>query len=177
MFQRPTEKRIRIAPGPGGGTSWSPVSIDQEKGLAFVASMHLPFFYERKTIPATKDKPAVPYYVFAPTQEDRWGTLSAVDLTNNGKLAWQVKTDQPLVGGVLATSGSLVFTGEGNGDFAAFNSSTGERLWQFNCGAGVNAPPMSFSIDGKQYIAVAAGGSKIWGYPTGDAIFVFGLVE
>ncbi len=177
LFKRPTEKRIRVAPGPGGGTSWSPVSIDQQKGLAFVASMHLPFYYERKTIPATKDKPAVPYYVFAPTQEDRWGTLSAVDLTNNGKLAWQVKTAQPLVGGVLATKGNLVFTGEGNGDFAAFNSSTGERLWQFNCGAGVNAPPMSFAIDGKQYIAVAAGGSKIWGYPTGDAIFVFGLVE
>lgn len=177
LFKRPTEAGVRITPGPGGGTSWSPVSVDEQRGLAFVASMHMPFFYERKKIPATKDKPAVPYYVFAPTEEPRFGTLSAVDLKNKGQLAWQVKTEQPLVGGVLATKSGLVFTGEGNGNFSAFDSENGKRLWTFNCGPGVNAPPVTFAIDGKQYISVAAGGSKIWGFPTGDKVYVFEINE
>lgn len=177
LFKRPTEKGIRITPGPGGGTSWSPVSVDEQRGLAFVASMHMPFFYERKNIPATKDKPAIPYYVFAPTEEPRFGTLSAVDLKNKGQLAWQVKTEQPLVGGVLATKSGLVFTGEGNGNFSAFDAENGKQLWTFNCGPGVNAPPVTFAIDGKEYISVAAGGSKIWGFPTGDKVYVFALDE
>ena len=67
--------------------------------------------------------------------------------------------------------------GEGNGDFSAFDAATGKRLWKFNCGAGVNAPPISFAIDGKQYIAVAAGGSSIWGFRVGDAVMVFGLPD
>ncbi len=78
-----------------------------------------------------------------------------------------MKTAQPLIGGVLATAGDVVFTGEGNGDFSAFNARTGERLWTFNCGAGVNAPPISYELDGVQYIAVAAGGSAHVRLPAG----------
>ena len=175
LFKRPGKEGIRITPGPGGGANWSPVSVDQERGLAFVASMHMPFFYEQKIIPAEGDKPAIPYYVFEPTEEPRFGTLSAVNLKEEGKLAWQVKTAEPLVGGVLATKAGIVFTGEGNGDFSAFDANSGKRLWKFHCGPGVNAPPIAFELDGKQHIAVAAGGSKIWGYPTGDKVYVFTL--
>ena len=175
LFKRPGKEGIRITPGPGGGANWSPVSVDQERGLAFVASMHMPFFYEQKIIPAEGDKPAIPYYVFEPTEEPRFGTLSAVNLKEEGKLAWQVKTDEPLVGGVLATKAGIVFTGEGNGDFSAFDANSGKRLWKFHCGPGVNAPPIAFELDGKQHIAVAAGGSKIWGYQTGDKVYVFTL--
>ena len=90
---------------------------------------------------------------------------------------WQHKTKDPLVGGVLATAGGLVFNGEGSGDFAAYDAATGEKLWRFQCGAGVNAPPISYAIDGKQYIAVAAGGSQIWGFRQGGAVIVFGLAD
>ena len=89
----------------------------------------------------------------------------------------QVTTAQPLVGGVLATAGALVFVGEGNGDFRAFHARTGARLWQFNCGAGVNAPPVTYELDGRQYVAVAAGGSAIFGYRQGDAIVAFVLPD
>jgi len=82
-----------------------------------------------------------------------------------------------MVGGVLSTAGGLVFTGEGSGEFSAFDSATGTKVWGFNCGAGVNAPPISFEIDGKQYVAVAAGGSQIWGFRQGGALVVFGLAE
>ncbi len=60
-----------------------------------------------------------------------------------------------------------MFTGEGKGDLSAFDAKTGERLWVFNCGAGVNAPQLSYAMDGKQYVAVAAGGNSLWGFRQG----------
>ncbi len=71
-----------------------------------------------------------------------------------------MKTDQPLIGGVLATAGDLVFNGEANGWFKAFDAKTGKELWRYNAGAGVNAPAVSYMVNGKQYVAVAAGGNN-----------------
>jgi glucose dehydrogenase len=90
-------------------------------------------------------------------------------------LRWQLETEQPLVGGVLATAGGLVFNGEGNGRFAAYDSDTGRLLWKHRAAAGVNAPPMTYSLDGDQYIAVVAGGNALYGYTTGDEIIAFRL--
>jgi glucose dehydrogenase len=139
--------------------------------------MHIPMIYRTDELPADGDKPPVPYFIIEPSHEENWGTLTALDLRNKGRIAWQHKTDQPLVGGVLATAGGLVFTGEGGGDFSAFDAKTGAKLWSFNCGAGVNAPPVSYELDGEQYIAVAAGGSQIWGFRQGGAVVVFGLAK
>jgi glucose dehydrogenase len=102
------------------------------------------------------------------------GTFTAIDL-NTGKRAWQVKTDQPMIGGALATAGGLVFAGEGSGLFKAYDARSGKVLWQFQAGAGCNAPPVTYTIDGKQYIAVACGGNFQLGYPLGDAVLVFAV--
>ena len=80
-----------------------------------------------------------------------------------------------MIGGALTTAGNLVFAGEGNGNFNAYNATTGEKLWSFQAGAGVNSAPMSFTLDGKQYIAVAAGGNFQLNYKLGDALLVFAL--
>lgn len=176
MFQRPTKEGTVIAPGVGGGANWSPAAIDARKGVAFVAAMHMPTRYRIETLPAHKEKPALTYYTMEPDKSvPWWGTLSAIDVANGGKILWQQKTDEPLVGGVLATAGGLVFNGEGNGFLSAFDARSGTRLWQFNCGAGVNAPPISYAVGGKQYVAVAAGGSQIWGFRQGGAVISFGL--
>jgi glucose dehydrogenase len=102
------------------------------------------------------------------------GYFSAIDLTT-GKIKWQNKSPLPFVGGVLSTSTGLVFQGESDGNLTAFDSETGKTLWQFNTGAGVNAPPIAFQLDGEEFIAVAAGGTSLWGSPKGDSVFVFGL--
>jgi glucose dehydrogenase len=177
MFKAPTKDGVIIAPGVGGGANWSPAAIDEANSMAFVAAMHLPTRYQTQDVPATADKPAVTYYTFETAKGPTWGTLSAIDLSDSGKIVWQARTNEPLVGGVLATAGGLVFSGEGNGDFSAFNAATGDRIWTFNCGAGVNAPPITYEIDGQQYVAVAAGGSQIWGFRQGGAVIVFGLTE
>ena len=88
---------------------------------------------------------------------------------------WQNKSPLPFVGGVLSTSTGLVFQGESDGNLTAFDAETGKTLWQFNTGAGVNAPPIGFELDGEEFIAVAAGGTTLWASPHGDTVFVFGL--
>jgi len=177
MFALPSPEGTRITPAAAGGSNWSPTAYSRATKFVYVAGMHMPFIYSEQVIPATAGQPAITYSSFEPAKEANWGTLSAIDLSQNGRIAWQQKTEKPLVGGVLATAGGLVFTGEGTGQFSAFDAVSGEKLWSVDCGAGVNAPPMAFSLDGRQYIAVAAGGSKIWGYPTGDSVYVFALPE
>jgi alcohol dehydrogenase (cytochrome c) len=86
-----------------------------------------------------------------------------------------VKTPQPMIGGILATAGGLVFTGEGNGWFKAYDAKTGSTLWTFQAGAGVNAPPSSYSVEGKQYIVVAAGGNVQVDSKRGNSIIAFSL--
>ncbi|SFV27038.1 pyrroloquinoline quinone-dependent dehydrogenase [Hyphomicrobium facile] len=175
LFAQATKEGVLIAPGVGGGTNWSPTSFDATSGIAYVAAMHMPSLYKKGTIPATSDRPAVDFATIEPADVPYWGTLTAIDVAKTGKILWQRKTSEPLIGGVLATAGGLVFTGEGSGEFSAFDAKTGDHLWSFNCGAGVNAPPIAFQIDGREYIAVAAGGSQIWGFRQGDAVVVFAL--
>ena len=93
----------------------------------------------------------------------------------SGTILWQHDSEDPLVGGTLATKGNLGCVGEGNGSFNAFNASNGELLWAHNTNAGVNAPAISYMIDGRQYIAVVAGGNKIFGFKQGDFINVYTL--
>lgn len=177
LFAAASTEGTRITPGVAGGANWSPVALDTQRGLAFVAAMHMPMRYWIKEIPATADHPAKRYDSMEPSDEPRWGLLTALDLRHKGRIKWQVKTGQPLIGGVLATKSGLVFTGEGDGHLSAFDASSGKRLWRFQTGAGVNAPPIAYVLDGKPYVAVAAGGSAIWGYRQGDAVVVFGLPD
>ena len=175
MFRRPTQEGIVIYPGAPGGASWSPVSYDARTGLAYVAAMHMPIRYNVREIAAAGDKPAVRYTALEPVDGPQWGTLTAIDMQDRGRIRWQVRRPQPLVGGVLATRGNLLFLGEGNGSFNAFDSRSGDLLWQFQCEAGVNAPPVTYRVDGKQYVAVAVGGSQIFGYKQGDLVYGFAL--
>ena len=80
-----------------------------------------------------------------------------------------------MVGGALATAGDLVFSGAGNGRFTAYDAHTGAALWHYQAEYGVNAPPVSYMVDGKQYIAVAAGGNSLFGYEVGDEVLTFSL--
>jgi glucose dehydrogenase len=163
-----------VYPGILGGSNWSPVSVDEVNQRVFIAGIHAPIKYTLHETPAKDGAAAIRYAASEPTTDPRWGLLSAIDL-GTGKIAWQNKTAQPLIGGVLATAGGLLFTGEGDGSFNAYNSQTGEQLWQAKSEFGVNAPPITYTIDGVQYIAVASGGNSIFGYKQGDEVLVFAL--
>ncbi|HLD08418.1 MAG TPA: PQQ-binding-like beta-propeller repeat protein, partial [Methylophilaceae bacterium] len=174
LFAKATFEGTRIFPGILGGANWSPVALDEANQQVFVAGIHAPIKYTLHETPGKDGKLPIRYASSEPTEEARWGLLSAIDLSN-GKIKWQQKTEQPLVGGVLATAGGLLFTGEGNGNFNAFDADNGTLLWQAKSDAGVNAPPITYEIGGVQYVAVAAGGSSIFGYKQGDNVLVYKL--
>lgn len=176
-FSRPTRGGVTIAPGAAGGASWSPTAYHPGLGWVYIAGLHLPTRYtvhERDG----GDPGARPTYTSLSTVEglETYGTLTAIDPAT-GDLEWQTRTDAPLVGGVTATAGGLVFMGEGTGSFGAWDATTGEKLWQFNTGAGVNAPPVVYEVNGKEYVAVAAGGHQLFGYRLGQTVIAFGLPE
>ncbi len=77
----------------------------------------------------------------------------------------------------LATAGDLVFIGQGTGTLDAFDSATGELLWQFNLGAGVHGGPITYEVAGVQYVVAPAGGSFHFGTPAGDELVAFALAE
>ncbi|MDO9233507.1 MAG: PQQ-binding-like beta-propeller repeat protein [Methylotenera sp.] len=174
LFAKATTEGTVLYPGILGGSNWSPSALDEQNQTSFVAGIHAPIKYTLVEEPAKNGLPAIRYASSEPTKDPRWGVLSAINLTT-GKMRWQVKTEQPLMGGVLATRGGLVFMGEGDGKLNAYNSNTGNLLWQAKVDAGVNAPPISYEIDGVQYVAVVAGGNAIFGFPAGDNVLVYAL--
>jgi alcohol dehydrogenase (cytochrome c) len=97
-------------------------------------------------------------FTIRPLFEDHIGSLRAYD-PKTGKMAWEVKNNAPLWGGVLATGGDLVFWGTPEGYLKAADAKTGKVLWQFQTGSGVVAPPITWKQDGEQYISVVSG----WG--------------
>jgi alcohol dehydrogenase (cytochrome c) len=174
MFALPTDKGARMLPGANGGSEWSPISIDPNLKYAYVAALHQPMNYITHSASFEKGKLWLGSAFVAIPGEEQYGLFSAVDL-RTGKIAWQNKVPQPMMGGSLVTAGGLTFTGEGNGNFNAYNSKTGKQLWQFNAGAGCNSAPMTFTHGGEQFVAVACGGNFQLSYPLGNAVFVFGL--
>jgi len=173
-FVQPTAEGVRMLPGANGGSEWSPPAVNPNLGYMYVLGLEQPMNYITHSAPLEKGKLWLGSAFKAVPGEKQYGTFTAINL-NTGKRAWQVKTDQPMIGGALATAGNLVFTGEGNGHFNAYDARTGKTLWSFSAGAVCNAPPVSYSVDGKQYIAVACGGNYQLGYPLGDAVMVFAL--
>jgi PQQ-dependent dehydrogenase (methanol/ethanol family) len=174
MWVLPTAAGARMLPGANGGVEWSPMAVNPKLRLAYAANLHQPMTYhvEAAQYPGGKLWLGGAFKVIP--GEQQYGNVTAVNV-DTGKIKWQVKTDQPMMGGVLATAGNLVFTGEGNGWFKAYDAASGKVLWKFNCGAGVNAPPVSYTVGGKQYIAVAAGGNTQLDFKRGNSVFVFAL--
>jgi alcohol dehydrogenase (cytochrome c) len=176
MWVLPTKDGARMLPGANGGVEWSPMAINPQLGLTYAINLHQPMTYHVESTPYPQGKLWLGGAFKVIPTEEQWGNVTAVDY-NTGKIRWQVKTQQPMIGGVLATAGGLVFTGEGNGLFTAYDAETGALLWKFQAGAGVNAPPASYSVDGKQFIVVGAGGNVQLDYKRGNSIIAFTVAD
>ena len=176
MWVLPTAEGARMLPGANGGVEWSPMAIDPNLRLTYAINLHQPMTYHVESTPYPEGKLWLGGAFKGIPGEEQWGNITAVAY-DTGKIRWKVKTEQPMIGGVLATAGGLVFTGEGNGQFKAYDSETGSVLWKFQAGAGVNAPPASYTVDGKQYIVVAAGGNTQLDFKRGNNIIAFTLAN
>src|SRR5438270_3119062 len=158
MWVLPTKDGARMLPGANGAVEWSPIAIDPRTHTAFALNLHQPMTYHVDSSPYPEGKLWLGGAFKIIPSEEQWGQLVAVDY-NDGKVKWKVKTPQPMIGGALATAGGLVFAGEANGEFKAYDSGSGKILWSFNAGAGVNAPPSAYMAGNKEFIVVGAGGN------------------
>jgi quinohemoprotein ethanol dehydrogenase len=156
------DKTAIVIPGPLGGHNWQPMSFDPRTGLVYIPQIDIPAAYIPKK--DFKYRPGGWNTGMDWTNADdadpkaMKGSLLAWNPVTQSK-AWQVPLWGAWNGGVLSTAGNLVFQGTGNGFFNAYRASDGKQLWQAPIGTGVLASPVTYVIDGEQYVTVGAG----WG--------------
>jgi PQQ-dependent dehydrogenase (methanol/ethanol family) len=174
LFALPTAEGTRMLPGANGGVEWSPGAFSPDNRHVYYVNLHQPMHYITHTAEWQQGKLWLGSAFVGIPGEQQWGNVTAVNV-DTGEITWQSKTEQPMVGGGLVTKGNVFFAGEGNGMFRAYNALTGERLWEFQAGAGVNSAPMAFEVDGRPHVAVAAGGLFQLKYKYGNSLLVFAL--
>ena len=174
MWTLPTEKGARMLPGANGGVEWSPMAINEKLRLAYALNLHQPMTYqvEKAAYPGGKLWLGGAFKTIE--GEEQWGRVAAVNV-DTGKIAWKFDTAEPLIGGALATAGDLVFYGEGNGLFRALDARNGKLLWEYQCGAGANAMPVSYSVKDRQYVAMGCGGNTQLDFKRGNTMLVYAL--
>jgi alcohol dehydrogenase (cytochrome c) len=183
MFPDKEGEPVHFWPGPAGGKEWTHAAYSPDTGLLYVPVQEVGATATRRR---REFKEGIPYWGagVAVDIEDAYGSVSAFDPAT-GQETWRWRNETPMCASVLATGGGLVFAGEPTGEFNALNARTGEQLWQFQCGSGHHSSPTTYSVGGRQYIAVPSGwGGWIEGFnpgmlgaPHGAALFVFALPD
>lgn len=188
----PSNGAVDVCPSFLGGTNYMPLSYDPSTGYAYVPG--------NEWCETIRGLPATPYargkaYVLAefhmhvaPGAQGAGGFIKAIDV-KTGKAAWTQKFDDPIWSGTLATAGDVVFgAGTASRNFMALNSKTGDILWKFRTNSGMVGAPITYELDGVQYVATVSGfggAIPIWtgeihekytkDVPQGGVVWVFAL--
>ena len=163
-------------PGQGGGANWPPSSYDIDSGYLYVCAQDRTGVFTASEDAVNIPEPGERYIggVFGNIPWSVTGILAALDMHTN-KLVWQQRWPERCYSGSVVTAGGLLFVGRGDGRLTALNSTNGGLLWQFQTGAGVNAPASVVEYRGEQYVVVYSGGSLFANAPRGDSIWLFSL--
>ncbi|MGP5308883.1 methanol/ethanol family PQQ-dependent dehydrogenase [Vreelandella alkaliphila] len=157
---------VEVSPPFLGGKNWNPMAYSEDTGLFYVPGNHWKEDYWTEEVEYVEGAAYLGMgFRIKRMYDDHVGILRAVDPVT-GEFAWEHKEPMPLWAGVLATHGDLVFTGTGDGYLKAFHAETGEELWKFQVGTGIISPPVTWEMDGEQYIGVTAGyggAVPLWG--------------
>lgn len=203
MFTPPSLEGTLSYPGYPGGVNWGGVTVDPERQLLIVNTMRLAAWV--KLVPrapgdSSGNQVGTPYRMERavwvgpsglPCQKGAWGVLTAIDL-RTGEVKWErpigglppgrpspplaTQWGSPNFGGSLATAGGLVFIAAGMDErLRAIDIESGRDLWSAPLPAGGQATPMTYSINGKQYVVIAAGGHGSLGTRLGDQVVAFSL--
>ncbi|HYL68486.1 MAG TPA: PQQ-dependent dehydrogenase, methanol/ethanol family [Candidatus Limnocylindria bacterium] len=155
-----------VCPAAAGATNWMSPSFSTQTGLLYVAVREQCDLFVGMPQAFHPGHPYIGSVYFKPADERPWGALRAIDPLS-GQIKWDFKYVSPPWAGALSTAGGLVFSGDMEGYFIAFDARSGKELWHFGTGAPVYASPMTYALDGKQHVVIASGG----------ALFSFALVE
>lgn len=167
------DRPVTAKPSAFGATPWAPPSYDPRTHTLFICAIDMPGVF----IGGARDsgRPGLQFlggefsFPFA-----RSGIFAAMNLQTN-RLVWRQRWQDICYSGSAATAGNLVFTGQNDGRFVALDARDGGVLWEFQTGAGVNAPPSVFEYLGEQYVVVYAAGALFANSPPGDNVWLFSL--
>jgi alcohol dehydrogenase (cytochrome c) len=160
-----------------GGASWPPNSYDPDRELLYVCASDFAGTFSGGHMETQVPPPLGESWTGGRAgnpQLPRLGQFVAMDVKTN-TAAWRVQWPDQCYSGSVATGGGLVFTGRNDGRFIALDSDTGELLWQFQTGAGVNTSGAVFEHEGQQYVAILSAGNSLIGSAHGDSVWLFGL--
>jgi len=165
-----------MKPATSGGANWPPSSYDPESNLYYVCAQDgIGFFRGGESY---SDPPeAGELYVggqFGGVDFPTFGILAALDMTTNTTV-WSQRWRDTCYSGSVVTKGGLLFVGRNDGRLTALDSENGRELWEFQLGAGVNAPVSVFEHEGEQYVVAYAAGNLFAGSPRGDRVWLFSL--
>ena len=167
-----------VTPGAWGAHNWPSMSYNPQTGLAYIPTIHQTLLYKDEGIdlktwqspdwqsPAPAGGQGVAYEIRGRADGAR-GTLQAWDPIAQ-KQVWEVSLSEPWNPGTLTTAGNLVFQGRADGDFVAYNATNGDELWRFPAGLGIAAPPITYELDGKQYVSLLVGWGSAYAATGGD---------
>ncbi|HKQ76357.1 MAG TPA: PQQ-dependent dehydrogenase, methanol/ethanol family [Blastocatellia bacterium] len=177
-----------ITPGPLGAHNWQPMSYSPLTGLVYIPAQEAGFPYksdenfQSKKLAANygvdvvaAGMPQIPEIKKAILESVK-GRLLAWDPVGQ-KRVWEVERPGPWNGGVLSTAGNLVFEGTASGNFEAYRADNGKKLWSFTAQTGVMAGPVTYTVNGQQYIAVLAGWGGVFPLVAGEIAFKSGRIR
>ncbi len=184
----PSSEGVEVCPGAAGGKEWNAMSFSPLTRLVYVPVIEncATFFNHGVEAKARGLPPGPSGFRYLPGAA--YGKLMAIR-ADSGEAAWEVKLRTPAGAGTLATAGGLVFFGDAEGNFTAHDAAKGGTLWSYQTGSGIRAAPVSFELDGRQYVAIASGMSGavggftgagapwVKGYRSGASLQVFALFE
>lgn len=165
-----------VKPGPPGGANWPPSSYDVETGTLYVCATDRIWSYFAQEIEAVRPPEGAGYIAggIGGFYGDSLGVLAALDLRTN-ELVWQQQWAEPCYSGSVVTKGGLLFVGRSDGRLTALDASNGTKLWEFQTGAGMNAPVSVFEHDGRELVLAYAAGNLYAGSARGDSVWLFSL--
>ena len=176
----PTPEGTHICPGPAGLKEWPHAAYNPRTGLLYTPVVETCGTFKLKP---SEFRESMPYWGGeVELDKEHWGYIKAFE-PMTGREVWSWRGEQPMVSSLLTTAGDVVFAGEPNGNFNAYHARTGELLWQFQTGSGIHSNPVTYSVNGKQYVAVPTGwggwvegyAPEMYGAPRGNALIVFAL--
>jgi alcohol dehydrogenase (cytochrome c) len=178
MFTPFWDVPVVMMPTAQGGNDWAAMSFSPQTGYIYVtaAEQNSAYAVRQEGFDALGKRVTLGGSgPFTPLGSRARGTLTAIDPSTN-KIVWQKNMPYPIGGasGAMSTAGGLLFHGEPDGNFQAYDARSGELLWQFQTGFGADGPPMTYEIDGEQYVAIATGGGTN-SRGNGDGLWSFKL--
>lgn len=161
---------IDVWPSAFGGKNWMPMSYDPARKLVFMNTIDVGM----KVKYVKQERPGGPNWFlglelggFISPPDGQRGALVAWDPVA-GKPAWTVRNPSPFWAGVLSTATGVVFTGAQNGQFMAYDATSGNKLWSFQTGSGISGLPIAWEHQGRQYVTVLSGSAHVYGALAGD---------